>query len=264
MADDRWRYESNRDWREDRGSRRDARPHRRNRESCDRSYPYGRFGNDHGEPYPRYGSSFTEDRNDEGRGYGSPYRPGYGEYDSGYGHGAGYGGGRAPSYGSAYGQGYRSPYGRRSPAYEPADWRDDHDDDRNWWDRTKDQFRAWGGDDDARRRRELDEIQHNRGRGPRGYTRSDDRIREDVSDRLSDDWRVDASDIEVAVAAGEVTLTGTVNNREDKRRAEDIADDCSGVKHVQNNLRVQDRRARSTAYGAVAAPEAVREVTDGK
>ena len=37
---------------------------------------------------------------------------------------------------------------------------------------------------------------------------------------------------------GEVTLSGTVNSRLEKRRAEDVADDVSGVKHVQNNLRV--------------------------
>ena len=38
-----------------------------------------------------------------------------------------------------------------------------------------------------------------RGRGPKGYTRSDERIREDVNDRLSDDPFVDASEIEVMV-----------------------------------------------------------------
>lgn len=83
-----------------------------------------------------------------------------------------------------------------------------------------------------------------------------------MSDRLSDDWRIDASDVEVAVAAGEVTLSGTVASRQDKRRAEDIADDCSGVKHVQNNLRIKDHRTTG-ATGALAAPEVVREVTDG-
>ena len=76
------------------------------------------------------------------------------------------------------------------------------------------------------------------GKGPRGYTRSDDRIREDVCDRLTDDPYVDATDIEVAVAAGEVTLSGLVRRRADKRRAEDIADHVSGVRDVNNRLRV--------------------------
>jgi hypothetical protein len=80
-----------------------------------------------------------------------------------------------------------------------------------------------------------------RGRGPKGYTRSDERIREDVNDRLSDDPHVDASEIEVTVSSCEVTLSGTVDNRDAKRRAEDIAEQVSGVRHVQNNLRVQQQ-----------------------
>ena len=39
------------------------------------------------------------------------------------------------------------------------------------------------------------------GRGPKGYTRCDDRIREDVNDRLSDDRFVDVSEIEVTVSS---------------------------------------------------------------
>ncbi|HEX5602942.1 MAG TPA: BON domain-containing protein, partial [Pyrinomonadaceae bacterium] len=69
----------------------------------------------------------------------------------------------------------------------------------------------------------------------------DERIKEDVNDRLSDDYYVDASDIEVAVSNTEVTLTGTVNSRADKRRAEDIADSVSGVTNVENRLRVKGR-----------------------
>jgi hypothetical protein len=80
-----------------------------------------------------------------------------------------------------------------------------------------------------------------RGKGPKNYVRSDDRIREDVSDRLSDDAHLDASAIEVTVESGEVTLIGQVDDRRAKRRAEDCADDVSGVKHVQNNLRCNDR-----------------------
>lgn len=78
-----------------------------------------------------------------------------------------------------------------------------------------------------------------RGKGPRGYARGDDRIREDVCNRLTDDAFLDASEIEVEVKDGEVTLTGTVRERTDKRRAEDVAEAASAVKHVQNNLRVK-------------------------
>jgi hypothetical protein len=78
-----------------------------------------------------------------------------------------------------------------------------------------------------------------RGRGPRGYRRSDERILEDVSDRLTEDPRVDASEIQVQVQGGEVTLTGTVDSREARRRAEDVAEGASGVTYVMNNLRVR-------------------------
>lgn len=37
----------------------------------------------------------------------------------------------------------------------------------------------------------------------------------------------------------EVTLTGTVRNRNDKRRAEDLAESVSGVSNVENRLRVK-------------------------
>ncbi|HET7288348.1 MAG TPA: BON domain-containing protein, partial [Pyrinomonadaceae bacterium] len=59
------------------------------------------------------------------------------------------------------------------------------------------------------------------------------------NDRLSDDYYIDASDVEVAVANSEVTLTGTVRSRTDKRRVEDIAESVSGVTNVENRLRVK-------------------------
>jgi hypothetical protein len=59
-----------------------------------------------------------------------------------------------------------------------------------------------------------------------------------VNDRLSDDSQLDASDITVSVKDGEATLSGTVQSKFAKRRAEDCADAVSGVRHVQNNLRV--------------------------
>jgi osmotically-inducible protein OsmY len=85
-------------------------------------------------------------------------------------------------------------------------------------------------------------LGQHRGKGPKNYTRSDDRIREDVNDRLADDSHIDASEIEVQVKECEVTLSGTVNSREEKRYAEDIVDRISGVKHVQNNLRIQGQQ----------------------
>jgi len=111
---------------------------------------------------------------------------------------------------------------------------------RNWIDRTRDEVSSWFGDDDAERRRREDKRRsgEHRGKGPKDYQRSSDRIREDVSDRLSDDSYVDASEIEVRVTGNEVILAGTVDSKEAKRRAEDIAESVSGVANVQNQLRV--------------------------
>jgi hypothetical protein len=52
------------------------------------------------------------------------------------------------------------------------------------------------------------------GRGPNGYTRSDDRIREDICDRLTQHGMIDASQIDVVVSNGQVTLRGRVPDRE--------------------------------------------------
>ncbi len=77
-----------------------------------------------------------------------------------------------------------------------------------------------------------------RGRGPKNYQRADERIREDVCERLTMDHDVDATDIDVSVRDGVVTLEGTVNERHAKRIAEDVCESVRGVKDVQNNLRV--------------------------
>jgi osmotically-inducible protein OsmY len=117
----------------------------------------------------------------------------------------------------------------------------DDGDERGFFERAGDEVRSWFGDDDADRGRDRDMRQgeHHRGRGPKGYQRSDERILEDVNDRLTDDPHIDASEIDVSVSNREVTLNGTVNSRFEKRHAEDLAESVSGVGHVQNNLRVQ-------------------------
>jgi len=58
-----------------------------------------------------------------------------------------------------------------------------------------------------------------------------------------EDHAIDASDIEVDVANGEVTLSGTVDRRDVKRRVEDVVEEVMGIKHVQNNIRVEKDKA---------------------
>jgi osmotically-inducible protein OsmY len=76
-----------------------------------------------------------------------------------------------------------------------------------------------------------------RGRGPKNYQRSDERIHEEVCERLAADDEIDATGIEVKVEGGTVRLTGTVDSRRTKRMAEDVVDSVFGVKDVENELR---------------------------
>lgn len=97
------------------------------------------------------------------------------------------------------------------------------------------------------------------GRGPRGYRRPDDRIREDVSDQFTDDEWLDASDMTVNVRQGVITLGGTVPDRQQIRRAECIACSVSGVRSVTNHLRVAGRSASTTSDRGAIVPPGTRE-----
>lgn len=176
------------------------------------------------------------------------FASGYGMIDGpNYDRPAGGGAGYAATSPEAFGRGYGPDYGR--------------DEGRGFFDRAGDTIASWFGSDEAARRREQDQRggegdygQQNyrgpnyRGHGPSDYTRSDERIREDANDRLTDDHRIDARRMSVAVAKGEITLNGTVSSREAKRRAEDSVEGISGVRHVQNNLRVEQDTADASRW----------------
>lgn len=210
----------------------------------ERSRMRSRYDRDEGERYSsedrwqqRYGRT--------GRGYdparrydeGSSMRSQRDNYPSGFRTRETYGGhGAYEDSGSRYLQGRESDYDRRygyGEGYGPGS------EERGWWDRASDEVASWFGDEEATRRRRMDQQREEyRGRGPKNYRRSDDRIKEDVNDRLSEGY-LDASDIEVAVQSTEVILTGTVNSRADKRRAEAVAESVTGVTNVENRLRVK-------------------------
>jgi osmotically-inducible protein OsmY len=75
--------------------------------------------------------------------------------------------------------------------------------------------------------------------GPKGYTRSDERIREDISERLMMADGIDSSEVTVSVKDGRVTLEGTVPVRSMKHSIEDLADYTAGVHDVDNRIRVE-------------------------
>jgi hypothetical protein len=108
------------------------------------------------------------------------------------------------------------------------------------------------------------------GRGPKGYTRSPERILEDVAERLTEDPEVDASEIEVGVDRDVVVLRGKVYDRSQKRAAEDVVETVSGVRDVRNELDVErgmlqeltdavtGRSAEDEHRGSHAAPRETR------
>lgn len=77
------------------------------------------------------------------------------------------------------------------------------------------------------------------GRGPKGYRRSDERIIEEINERLTEHGEIDARDIEVEVRDAVVILKGTVQSREMKHRSEEVAE-VSGVQNITNELRVKE------------------------
>jgi hypothetical protein len=96
----------------------------------------------------------------------------------------------------------------------------------------------------------LERMEARRGpvRPPRGYQRADERIHEDICERLME-GPVDVGDVEVTVSNGEVTLSGTVEVRWEKRAIEDIAASVRGVHDVHNRVRVRPREDRPAAQG---------------
>lgn len=129
-----------------------------------------------------------------------------------------------------YNRDYDYVRGRREE-YNRGNWPADRYREEDRWRRT----RYEGSDWDRRNERQHLEGPY-RGKGPKGYSRSLDRIREDVCERLADDDRLDASNIDVRLEGTEVVLEGTVETKRDKRRAEDLVENIPGVTNVQNHL----------------------------
>jgi osmotically-inducible protein OsmY len=194
----------------------------------------GRFEDEYSGGEGRLGEREFYVRGRDPRNYGNPELEGYGRRQGGSYQAGGY---RERDYGAnrnqrfaAYGEEHRDDY-----AQDGRRWSAERGDD---WQRGVGEYR--------------DEHARYHGVGPKNYKRSDERIREDVSDNLSDDPYVDASEIEVNVHNSEITLNGSVDNRVQRRHAELAAEQVSGVNHVQNNLRV--KQAQGTRQGADQAP----------
>lgn len=94
-----------------------------------------------------------------------------------------------------------------------------------------------------------------RGRGPKGYERSDERLREMICERLTDDPRIDASDVNVEVKDKVVKLTGFVSDRRSKYEIEDVVEHCGGVKDIDNQVRVRASGITQSSGNRVSGTE---------
>ncbi|HET8650530.1 MAG TPA: BON domain-containing protein [Gemmatimonadales bacterium] len=224
-------------------------------------YQSGGFGPGMGQNYPYYGY-----------GHGGGYGPGFtggagGSWGPGYsgpnweaaqgnfgderysGRPSGYQGGYGMNYGPGYGRGGYGPtsYGQSAGYGGYGQYR-------------RPEYDSWGNTYGGNTYGSEYQGQH-AGRGPRNYHRSDERIEEDLNEQLTRHSGLDASDIDVQVKSGEVTLSGSVDSRWAKRMAEDIAETCSGVTDVHNQIKVRQQSSASGSSGAQHTGDSERQKT---
>jgi hypothetical protein len=200
-----------------------------------------------------------------GENRGNEYDRDYGADERNYGGGYGYG---TSNYGPTqygYGNSMQGGFGRDMTRDRGEYWnnRNNRDFDRDYrrtmgWGEGEELGTSrdrdyWNRDNDDRGIGEKigDKVRRFFGKGPKGYKRSDDRIREDVCDRLSEGW-IDASEIEVTVKDGEVTLIGSVTERRMKHDAEDLVERVVGVVDVHNQLRVKREDRSQMSMGTTS------------
>jgi osmotically-inducible protein OsmY len=79
-----------------------------------------------------------------------------------------------------------------------------------------------------------------RRRGERRQQRPDESLVREIHEMLTEDPELEASEIEVQVEGGAVTLTGTVDSSDAKLMAEELAESVTGVREVHNRLRIEN------------------------
>lgn len=196
-------------------------------------YDRDRYGN---QGYQGYGQDWANTGNDR---YGEGP---YGNWRSGYGYNPGYYG-----YSNAAYTGNFGTYGYPGGAYNPGGWNQGN---QGWNQGNPGWNQGWNRSytTSGRGQQNWNQTGPFSGVGPQNYQRSDQRIVEDINDRLTQHPFLDASNVNVDVHNGEVTLNGWVNSRHDKRVAEDIADSVMGVKNVTNNLNVQPQHQQQPGW----------------
>jgi hypothetical protein len=206
---------------------------------------YGRSGSRYSESQYASGSREREPIGGYGPGgYGFGYEPGQREWPSrggnrerGFGEGPFADTTERPGYFGMgyYGDGGAGPTGGFDQRTRQRNYgslaRDTFSSDRDWQSSNR-----WGGSSGSEQRRLR--------AGPKGYTRSDDRLKEDICERLMMADSVDSTEVTVNVKDGQVTLEGTVPNRRMKHSIEDLVDAAPGVQDIDNRIRVERGESR--------------------
>lgn len=220
------------------------------------SQQYGTTGQDW--ESPSFGPPYEGGRNNPGYGpeeqrysrqqYGGPYREGYSQPGS-----------------RSWSEGYEGPntWGRNPNSSSGGDYGEPRESrswnqDRSYSNRSSRQP-TWDSSGEEQRRgswgesRQSDSSSYERpwqegpysGKGPKGYERPDERIKEEICERLSYHGFIDPSEVDINVEKGEVKLSGTCTNRREKRMIEDVADSVRGVRDVRNELSINQSGNRS-------------------
>lgn len=136
-----------------------------------------------------------------------------------------YGQPQGQRYGQPYGPQYGQPQGQQyGPRYGQQSRQQPYGNDR------------YPGYPDMRARRFTT--------GPKGYQRSDERLKEDICERLMESHYIDSSDVSVEVRGARVVLEGTVPSRHMKHAIEDLVDACPGVQDIDNRVSVANQHLR--------------------
>ena len=97
---------------------------------------------------------------------------------------------------------------------------------------------TWGEEQfRAERREEQGRRQTNS--GPRRRRKPDESLRQEIQEILIADPELEATDIEVEVEGGAVTLRGVVGDSDARLLAEELVESLAGVREVHNRLRVE-------------------------
>jgi osmotically-inducible protein OsmY len=238
---DRWEYRPQEDYRSLRDDGRYGFGSQRAYNEYDQS-----FDSNLGGRYPSSRKDWDYDRTSSYPSYGSSYGSGYNQYGSNqYGSGQTYGTNQGSFYGSQR-SGYYGGLGQNSGYGSSSNYNQEYGRNFGQGFNSSNSSSSYGSqygqgnyNQSQSRFGSESSFESKFGKGPKGYKRSDERIKEEICDLLTSHPEVDPTEVEIKVSNSEVTLTGTVDSRHEKRLIEDLASQIAGVSDVTNQLRVQ-------------------------